>query len=76
VQIEGAIADEGRTPTYTDVKLSPDASDDYTTNENYWLYKQDIERIAAMGVKYYRFSIPWTRILPFVVEGSPINRQG
>jgi beta-glucosidase/6-phospho-beta-glucosidase/beta-galactosidase len=76
VQIEGAVADEGRTPAYTDVKLNPDAADDFTTNENYWLYKQDIERIASMGVKYYRFSIPWTRILPFVVEGSPVNKQG
>lgn len=78
VQIEGAIADEGRTPAYTDVfgSLSPGASPDYVTNENYYLYKQDIERLASMGVKYYSFSIPWTRILPFAVEGSPANRQG
>ncbi|KAF2133982.1 glycoside hydrolase family 1 protein [Dothidotthia symphoricarpi CBS 119687] len=78
VQIEGAIADEGRTPGYTDVLslLSPGAAPDYVTNENYYLYKQDIERIASMGIKYYRFSIPWTRILPFVVEGSPVNKLG
>jgi beta-glucosidase/6-phospho-beta-glucosidase/beta-galactosidase len=29
-----------------------------------------------MGVKYYRFSIPWTRILPFVLPGTPVNEQG
>jgi beta-glucosidase/6-phospho-beta-glucosidase/beta-galactosidase len=78
VQIEGAIADEGRTPAFIDVIsiLSPSADPDYITNENYYLYKQDIERIAAMGIKYYSFSIPWSRILPFVVEGSPVNAQG
>src|SRR5699024_4296221 len=27
-------------------------------------------------IKYYSFSIPWTRILPFVVPGSPVNEQG
>ncbi|KAF2181073.1 glycoside hydrolase family 1 protein [Zopfia rhizophila CBS 207.26] len=78
VQIEGAIADEGRTPAFMDALslLSPAAAPDFVTNENYYLYKQDIERIAAIGVKYYRFSIPWSRILPFVVEGSPVNKQG
>lgn len=78
-QIEGAIADEGRTPTLMEiitVGRDPGAAVNYITNENYYLYKQDIERLAAMGVKYYSFSIPWTRILPFVFEGSPVNRQG
>ncbi|KAF2688498.1 glycoside hydrolase family 1 protein [Lentithecium fluviatile CBS 122367] len=78
VQIEGAIADEGRTPGMMDILTvaNPSASPDYVTNENYYLYKQDIERIAAMGVKYYSFSIPWARILPFVVPGAPVNKQG
>jgi beta-glucosidase/6-phospho-beta-glucosidase/beta-galactosidase len=78
VQIEGAVADEGRTPVHNDVSTldSREKSPNWIANENYYLYKQDIERIAAMGVKYYRFSIPWTRILPFVVPGSPVNLQG
>ncbi|KAJ4989903.1 beta-glucosidase A [Stagonosporopsis vannaccii] len=77
-QIEGAIADEGRTPAYTDVSalVNPASAPNYITNENYYLYKQDVERIAAMGIKYYRFSIPWSRILPFVLPGTPVNRQG
>lgn len=49
---------------------------DYITNENYYLYKQDIERIASMGVQYYSFSIAWTRILPFALPGTPVNQQG
>lgn len=78
VQIEGAIADEGRTPTHIDTLslLVPGAATNFVANENYYLYKQDIERIAAMGVRYYRFSIPWTRILPFVLPGTPVNQQG
>lgn len=78
VQIEGAVADEGRTPTHMDVLtlLSPEASNNFVANENYYLYKQDIERIASMGVRYYRFSIPWSRILPFVLPGTPANQQG
>lgn len=38
-------------------------------------YKQDIERLAVIGVKYYYFTIPWTRILPFAFEGTPVNKQ-
>lgn len=77
-QVEGAVADEGRTPAYTDVTglVSPGAANNFITNENYYLYKQDIERIASMGVRYYRFSIPWSRILPFVLPGTPVNQQG
>lgn len=40
---------------------------------NYYLYKQDIVRLAAMGIPYYSFSISWTRVVPFGVVGSPIN---
>lgn len=73
-QIEGATADEGKGPTLLDVLVGGDEPGDYTTNENYWLYKQDIERIAAMGVKYYSFSVSWARILPFGT--GPVNQQG
>ncbi|KAL8383649.1 hypothetical protein RB595_010718 [Gaeumannomyces hyphopodioides] len=77
-QIEGAIANEGRAPALLEVLTAgrPNSHTDYITNENYYLYKQDIERLAAMGVKYYSFSIPWTRILPFAFEGSPVNKMG
>ncbi|KAL5337517.1 glycoside hydrolase superfamily [Aspergillus crustosus] len=75
-QIEGAIALEGRAPTLMEKFIQDERPKNYITNENYYLYKQDIQRIAAMGVKYYSFSIPWTRILPFTVPGSPINEEG
>lgn len=52
-----------------------DSPKDYVTDENYFYYKQDIERLAAMGVEYYSFSIPWTRIMPFILPGTPVNKQ-
>ncbi|KAL5356326.1 glycoside hydrolase superfamily [Aspergillus floccosus] len=75
-QVEGAVALEGRSPTILEKLVGSTQPKNYVTNENYYLYKQDIQRLAAMGVKYYSFSIPWTRILPFVLPGSPVNEQG
>jgi beta-glucosidase/6-phospho-beta-glucosidase/beta-galactosidase len=74
-QIEGAVAEEGKTPSLMEILITDTRPRDYVTNENYYLYKQDIERLAAMGVKYYSLSLAWTRILPFVFEGTPVNQQ-
>lgn len=88
IQIEGATADQGRGPSFGDKFVGPEFVLDmtgqtpesrdhsYITNENYYLYKQDITRLAAMGVPYYSFSIAWTRILPFVLPGTPLNAEG
>lgn len=73
-QIEGATAEEGKGPTLFDVIVGGNLPGDYVTNENYYLYKQDIERLAAMGVRYYSFSVAWARILPFGT--GPVNQQG
>lgn len=75
-QIEGAVAEEGRGPTMMELLIQDERPKDYVTNENYYLYKQDIERLAAQGVEYYSFSIAWTRILPFAMPGTPVNKQG
>ncbi|KAJ5110539.1 CAZyme family GH1 [Penicillium argentinense] len=74
-QIEGAVALEGRSPSLLEKLIADDRPKDYVTNENYYFYKQDIQRLAAMGVEYYSFTIPWTRILPFVLPGTPVNQQ-
>lgn len=75
-QIEGAIAEEGRSPTIQEKLVLDSRPKDYITNENYYLYKQDIARLAAIGVKHYSFTIPWSRILPFALPGTPVNQQG
>ncbi|KAK8152904.1 glycoside hydrolase superfamily [Phyllosticta citrichinensis] len=70
-QVEGAAKDEGKGPSIWDC-LSHRLPGFITTNETadvaynqYYLYKQDIARIAAIGVKVYSFSISW-----------PLNEQG
>ncbi|KAF2765349.1 glycoside hydrolase [Teratosphaeria nubilosa] len=78
-QIEGAVKDEGRGPCIWDVlghRVTGFTTNNYTadvTNNNYYLYKQDIARIAAMGVKAYSFSLSWSRIMPF--GRGPVNTQ-
>ncbi|CAG8970729.1 hypothetical protein HYALB_00001511, partial [Hymenoscyphus albidus] len=73
-QCEGAVAMEGKSPSILEKSVT-EPSNSYVTNEHYFLYKQDIERLASIGVKYYSFSIPWTRILPFTYPGTPVNQQ-
>ncbi|KAF8852751.1 glycoside hydrolase family 1 protein [Acephala macrosclerotiorum] len=81
LQVEGAVKTEGRGPTYTELILLPreetakGSGKPDITNLNYFLYKQDIARLVAVGVKTYAFSISWSRILPFGVLGSPVNRE-
>jgi beta-glucosidase/6-phospho-beta-glucosidase/beta-galactosidase len=81
-QIEGGLMLEGRGPSQLDLigaLPQPDvggANDSTVTALQYLLYKQDIARIAALGIPYYSFSISWTRIVPFGDVGSPINQPG
>jgi beta-glucosidase/6-phospho-beta-glucosidase/beta-galactosidase len=70
-QIEGAAQDEGRGPSIWDALLHrvvgysvANQTGDISDNQ-YYLYKQDIARIAAIGVKQYSFSISWSRVMPF-----------
>lgn len=75
-QIEGAISEHGRTPSIQEFLIEDNRPRDYVTNENYYLYKQDIARLAAIGAEHYSFTIPWSRILPFVLPGTPVNKEG
>ncbi|KAF8855203.1 glycoside hydrolase [Acephala macrosclerotiorum] len=74
-QCEGAVAMEGRTPSIQEAIYTNYSTNSYVTNEHYFLYKQDILRLASIGVKYYSFSISWTRILPLVFPSTPVNKQ-
>ncbi|PVH71278.1 glycoside hydrolase family 1 protein [Cadophora sp. DSE1049] len=82
LQIEGAVKNEGRGPAFAEQflisrqKTAKGGGAPDITNLNYYLYKQDIARLAAVGVQTYSFSISWSRILPFGVEGSPVNQEG
>ncbi|KAJ5992516.1 beta-glucosidase [Penicillium sp. IBT 35674x] len=87
-QIEGGLQLEGRGPSIVDlvgaigsnetigaITLSSGANDSNVADMNYFLYKQDLARLAAMGIPYYSFSVSWGRVMPFGVAGSPVNQE-
>ncbi|XP_072932350.1 myrosinase 1-like [Epargyreus clarus] len=70
-QTEGAWDVDGKGPSMWDyvIRTNPDAINDKTNADiacnSYYLYKRDIEMLKELGVKSYRFSISWPRILPY-----------
>jgi len=68
-QIEGASFKDGKGLTIWDVfcKTKGKVANGDTgevTCDHYHLYKEDIAMMAKLGVKAYRFSISWARIMP------------
>ncbi|HEY9749905.1 MAG TPA: GH1 family beta-glucosidase [Allocoleopsis sp.] len=68
-QIEGAVAEDGRQPSVWDTfSATPGRVLNGDTGEiacdHYHRYKEDIALIAQLGIKHYRFSIAWPRIMP------------
>lgn len=68
-QIEGAVAEDGRTPSIWDTfsrtpgkTLNGDTGD--VACDHYHRFREDVELMADLGVKHYRFSISWSRVLP------------
>lgn len=70
---------EGRGPAGLDsIGALPDtdgSTPPVVTAMNYFLYKQDILRLAAIGMEHYSFGISWPRVVPFGVANSPINQE-
>ena len=74
-QVEGAVNEDGKGKSIIDMYEHPaDVADFAVASDHYHRYKEDIRLFAEMGMKAYRFSIAWTRILP---EGSgAVNEKG
>ena len=74
-QIEGAWDEDGKGPSVIDMADHPEGVTDFkVASDHYHRYQEDIELLAELGFKAYRFSIAWTRIFP---EGEgEINQQG
>ncbi len=78
-QIEGAAFEDGRGASIWDVfsrlpgKIEDGGIPD-TTCDSYHLYEKDIELMKKMGVRSYRFSFSWSRIIP---DGKgEVNMEG
>nr|BAO04173.1 hypothetical protein [Delphinium grandiflorum] len=67
-QVEGAVTEDGRTPsiwdTYTHQGKMPDKSNGDIACDGYHKYKEDVKIMSDIGLEAYRFSISWSRLLP------------
>lgn len=65
-QVEGAVAEGGRTPAIIDLnsKKKKPYADNTIAADHYHHYKEDVELMAECGFSSYRFSLSWSRILP------------
>ncbi|GAA0364703.1 GH1 family beta-glucosidase [Microbispora corallina] len=66
-QIEGAVREDGRVPSIWDVfSHTPGATDDGHTGDvacdHYHRYAEDVEIMAWLGLRAYRFSVAWPRL--------------
>lgn len=78
-QIEGAANEDGRGESIWDVYSHQDGKifDNHTgdvTCDHYHRFKDDVKIMKKLGIKAYRFSISWTRLIPNGV--GEINEAG
>ncbi|CAL9178493.1 beta-glucosidase 22-like [Musa acuminata AAA Group] len=67
-QVEGAAAEDGRSPslwdTFTHTGQMIDKSTGDVACDGYHKYKEDVKLMADTGLDSYRFSISWSRLIP------------
>ena len=78
-QTEGALDADGRTPTIWDTFTKggahvADGSTAAVCTDSYHRYGEDVALIQGAGMKAYRFSIAWSRIMPDGI--GPMNPKG
>lgn len=78
-QIEGAVHEDGRGESIWDrFAHTPGNTKNGDTGDiacdHYHRYPEDVAMMAALGVKAYRFSIAWPRILP--LGSGTVNPKG
>lgn len=74
-QIEGASRADGKGASVQDTKVLPEGTPDFTVcSGHYDRYVEDVALFAELGLKSYRFSIAWTRIIPDGV--GQVNQAG
>ena len=80
-QIEGSTDKGGRGPSIWDKFTSipgkiADGSSGETATDSYRLWKEDIALLKSYGVKAYRFSISWSRVIPKGGRNDAVNQEG
>ncbi len=75
-QIEGAWKEGGKSPSIWDVapeKKIKNGENCHVSCDHYHHWKEDVALMKQMGLKAYRFSISWPRVMP--AEGV-VNQEG
>ena len=74
-QVEGAWNEDGKCPSIWDVagKHIKNGEDCHTACDHYHRYKEDVALMKELGLKSYRFSVSWCRVMP---EKGKVNRKG
>ncbi|NUU23469.1 MAG: beta-glucosidase [Streptomycetaceae bacterium] len=78
-QIEGAVAQDGRSPSIWDTfSATPGKVHDGDTGEqatgHYRRFREDVALMRELGLSAYRFSVAWSRVVPAL--GGPVNVSG
>lgn len=78
-QVEGAVHEDGRgtsiwdTFAHTPGRIADGSTGDVAT-DHYHRFRADVALMASLGVRSYRFSIAWPRVIP---EGTgQVNQRG
>ncbi|MET9532940.1 GH1 family beta-glucosidase [Streptomyces sp. NPDC006649] len=78
-QIEGAVAEDGRSPSIWDTfshlpgKIDNEDNGDVAC-DHYHRWREDIGLMKQLGVDAYRFSVAWPRVVPG--GDGPVNEKG
>lgn len=64
-QVEGAYNEDGKGMSVQDIHVPYQGITDFkVASDHYHRYKEDVKLMAELGLKAYRFSISWSRIIP------------
>jgi beta-glucosidase len=78
-QVEGAAREDGRSPSIWDVFCQTEGrvKEKHTGDvacDHYHRWKEDVALMKALGLRAYRFSVAWPRVIP---EGTGrVNAKG
>lgn len=74
-QVEGAYQEDGKGLSVQDIHEPAKGITDFkVASDHYHHIKEDVALMAELGLKAYRFSIAWSRVLP---EGrGKVNKKG
>lgn len=75
-QIEGGWDEDGRTPSIWDNMPPGKIHNNETCRtacDHYHRWREDVELMAGLGMKAYRFSVSWSRVIP---EKGKVNPAG